>query len=586
MSNMQRGARRGCAGVIVAIVFCTVQLLSTQSYAGDYYEGQAAIKADQSVISIRQDVWGLVFDTTCNSCKSQYPEWMFLGDLKVDSLILETGTSPVTQSSEMEQISINNPALLSILESTNTFRLSKYFPLEVPGDTLWWDPVRAVWKDLPDLSQHYYIEFDSLLSVQSVVDQLVAIPELKLAEPCAKPLSEIGDACDYGVTEWIPNDFPDQAWYAGWHLKETHVHGVTTLLGMNAVCAWGMLPAGERGNVRIGVVEQSVVCAEHPDLNAVNVGQVWVPGGPDELDHATKSAGAAAAMGDNYPETGIKTIGVAPDAEIYGFRVGSMPQDMVLAADPRDYDCAVVLMPYTFLDPTDVWLEACQAVAGFGKPLVVTAGNIEPLNPPFQGYPASWDHLTVSVGGTDRFGQRHRESNYTPPGSPSVLDFMAPGELIITTKPPGTYTTVGGTCAAAALTTGLIALALSVNPNLTPADIESCLEGTAITEDVQGYNPEEHGAGRLDAFEAIYDIAGALSCCEGKVGDVNGLGGDTPTIGDVAMLIDHLFISGLVIDCMAEADVNQSGGLYPTEDDLSIADITVKGGPKVSHMAE
>ena len=65
-------------------------------------------------------------------------------------------------------------------------------------------------------------------------------------------------------------------------------------------------------------------------------------------------------------------------------------------------------------------------------------------------------------------------------------------------------------------------------------------------------------------------------CCQDRVGDANGLGGDEPTIGDVSTMIDALFIGGdpVVIACLTEADVNQSGGLDPQPDDITIGDIS------------
>jgi hypothetical protein len=65
------------------------------------------------------------------------------------------------------------------------------------------------------------------------------------------------------------------------------------------------------------------------------------------------------------------------------------------------------------------------------------------------------------------------------------------------------------------------------------------------------------------------------SCCQGHVGDINGVGGDIPTIGDIALLIDHMFISYTVPECLAEADVNQSGGVNPQPDDISLVDIVL-----------
>ena len=67
------------------------------------------------------------------------------------------------------------------------------------------------------------------------------------------------------------------------------------------------------------------------------------------------------------------------------------------------------------------------------------------------------------------------------------------------------------------------------------------------------------------------------SCCSGKVGGVNGLGGDEPTIGDVSVMIDAKFMTGRcegIIVCLAEADINQSGGCNITCDDITIGDIS------------
>ncbi len=65
------------------------------------------------------------------------------------------------------------------------------------------------------------------------------------------------------------------------------------------------------------------------------------------------------------------------------------------------------------------------------------------------------------------------------------------------------------------------------------------------------------------------------SCCTGLVGNVNGLAGDEPTIGDISMLIDALFVSGVTLPCLTEADINQSGGANPTRDDITIGDISL-----------
>jgi hypothetical protein len=66
-------------------------------------------------------------------------------------------------------------------------------------------------------------------------------------------------------------------------------------------------------------------------------------------------------------------------------------------------------------------------------------------------------------------------------------------------------------------------------------------------------------------------------CCSGRVGDANGLGGDEPSLGDISVIIDVLFIGGdpVVIACLAEADIDQSGDIDPVRGNITIGDITV-----------
>jgi hypothetical protein len=67
----------------------------------------------------------------------------------------------------------------------------------------------------------------------------------------------------------------------------------------------------------------------------------------------------------------------------------------------------------------------------------------------------------------------------------------------------------------------------------------------------------------------------AGTCCVGRVGDANNSGVDEPTIGDISVMIDMLFISGDLVDCMLEADINQSGGTNPVKNDVTIGDISI-----------
>ncbi len=67
------------------------------------------------------------------------------------------------------------------------------------------------------------------------------------------------------------------------------------------------------------------------------------------------------------------------------------------------------------------------------------------------------------------------------------------------------------------------------------------------------------------------------TCCRGRVGDANNSGDEEPTIGDISVLIDAKFITGScvgIVACLTEADINQSGSMNPTCDDVTIGDIS------------
>jgi len=86
--------------------------------------------------------------------------------------------------------------------------------------------------------------------------------------------------------------------------------------------------------------------------------------------------------------------------------------------------------------------------------------------------------------------------------------------------------------------------------------------------------------GTSDSFSPFLIVEDTtwITCCVGRVGDANGDAADEPTISDISTLIGAKFITGScdgVIACLAEADVNQSGGSDPTCDDITIGDISI-----------
>ncbi|MCX6835293.1 MAG: hypothetical protein NTW07_09215 [candidate division Zixibacteria bacterium] len=86
----------------------------------------------------------------------------------------------------------------------------------------------------------------------------------------------------------------------------------------------------------------------------------------------------------------------------------------------------------------------------------------------------------------------------------------------------------------------------------------------------------KYGMTRPSSSIFSFTISG---CCEGRVGNANGLGSypNEVTISDIQLLVTAKFISSLPCEqnlaCLAEADVNQSGGAAPACKDITIADI-------------
>jgi subtilisin-like proprotein convertase family protein len=131
-------------------------------------------------------------------------------------------------------------------------------------------------------------------------------------------------------------------------------------------------------------------------------------------------------------------------------------------------------------------------------------------------------HLDViAVGASNSLDVRSSYSNFGPELTLSAPSSGSPGWGIVTTDRRGTngystddYTkTFGGTSSATPLAAGLAALILSVNPNLTSAEVKRIMMDTADKIDmtngqyVNGHSPL-YGHGRINAHKAVTMAAG------------------------------------------------------------------------------
>ncbi len=95
-----------------------------------------------------------------------------------------------------------------------------------------------------------------------------------------------------------------------------------------------------------------------------------------------------------------------------------------------------------------------------------------------------------------------------------------------------------------------------------------------FTKDVQAL------VNQIDAAKAwlednIWDIKKEfLGCCIGMTGNADCSASEDPDISDITRLISFLYLQGAELCCVAEADVDNSGGSDPQVNDVDISDIT------------
>jgi hypothetical protein len=168
-------------------------------------------------------------------------------------------------------------------------------------------------------------------------------------------------------------------------------------------------------------------------------------------------------------------------------------------------------IPYNISAPGNTppsWLHPDQTLIG-GLSSVIGAGNVNAgtdvivSSSPYG--PAAWEDIQ-SVHPSYPYPMPLAYQDYpyeTLPGSMGLLkpDVSAPGNGTTTTADGGGYASFSGTSGATPHVCGTVALVLSINPNLTPAEVSMILQTTAVEKGAPGKDPR-YGAGRIDAYEA------------------------------------------------------------------------------------
>jgi subtilisin family serine protease len=296
---------------------------------------------------------------------------------------------------------------------------------------------------------------------------------------------------------------------------------------INAEAAWDITTGNP--NVVVAIIDTGVDL-DHPDL-AANIlprgTEDWDFADPgddvpeDESGHGTSCAGISAGVSNN----GLGVAGIASSCSIMPLRVdlaSGMNQNRAdalnyAASRAGDFDGLVLSNSWRMSSGTYTAVyDAIENAHNAGCVVCFAAGNenVQPVEVPADS------PFCICVGAVSPCDERKSSSScdgeswgssYGP-----TLDVCAPGVLIHTTSMGGGYTeTFNGTSSACPHVAGVAALMLSVDPSLTPAQVQLILESTATDLAAPGFD-NETGWGRIDTHLALEFIAD-LGTLEGTV---------------------------------------------------------------------
>ena len=366
-------------------------------------------------------------------------------------------------------------------------------------------------------SQCILNSMDSTIEAELPADNLVVaqVPEGESTEGFIKAMEEQPDveyaqpnyvyhlpdsAADYDANVTLGSAPNDPYAYEQWNLR---------MIG--AYDAWDITTGS--ADVRVAVIDTGVDL-DHPDLAGKVVAQADVvsnDGSADDGDgHGTHVAGIIAANTNNY----VGVAGVAPGIRLIavdvftgiGNNAYALTSDVIEGMQFASSNGADVINLSLGLYYRDTAYEqAVNAAVSQGILVVCAAGNDNTTTP---HYPSDFD-AAVSVIATDWYDGRASYSNYGP-----GKDISAPGgddeslpysgeSLILSTYKDGGYRYIGGTSQAAPVVSGVAALILSVNPNLTVNEVKNILYTTAKDKGASGRD-NNFGYGRVDAYMAVF----------------------------------------------------------------------------------
>ena len=391
------------------------------------------------------------------------------------------------------------------------------------------------------------VQFNMLLLELKLSDNVSfkSINEYNYVNIEVKNIDKIFDVAnaiyESGLVEWSHPDFwvpiekssNDPLFGQQYYLKNTGQTGGTSGIDINVESAWCI---SKGTNVRVAVIDDGV--ESHEELtgrllsgftprNSIGYGAPTTTG-----DHGQACAGIIGATQNNT----IGISGVAPECKIIpinifydGFETTyNMASAINWAWDQGQADVISNSWGLDALvaDGYDAIINSVNNArtlgrGGKGSVVVFSSGNALP----YAGvsFPASINDV-IAVGAIDKSGNIW---NYSCRGV--QMDLVAPsgyvdlqGDVTSTDRMNGNgfnstnyMNNFGGTSAACPQVSGIVALMLAVNPNLTETQLRTTLQTTATDMGTSGFD-NTFGYGRVNAFKALTNnitLTGATSIC-------------------------------------------------------------------------
>lgn len=220
----------------------------------------------------------------------------------------------------------------------------------------------------------------------------------------------------------------------------------------------------------------------------------------DIQGHGTHCAGVIGGKGNN----GIGISGVAWDIKIMaikflGFGGGTLENAVKSVDYARQMGADIMSNSWGGGGASDVLREAIERAHAEGILFVAAAGNNRSSNDNVPAYPANYETANVlSVAAIGRRGGLASFSNY----GVETVDVAAPGVNIVSSTPRG-YRSMSGTSMAAPYVSGIAALLLSQEPELTPEEMITRLKKTS--KGIAGLRSRVASGGIVSAYYALLD---------------------------------------------------------------------------------